>query len=146
MAELMFTVQPDENQINTMNSIWQNVTRGLKAGPVVVTLSREKRTPAQNRRLWAVLRDCSSQVEWHGRKLSDEDWKHIFSAAAEQQEAVPGINGGFVVLGVSTRQKPKEWFSDLFEIINAFGAEHGVRWSDPALEAFDYYINSRGAD
>jgi len=142
MAELTYTINQESNLIGMMNTIWQSITKGLKSGAVVVTLSREKRTPAQNRRMWAVLKDVSEQVEWHGRRLSDEDWKHIFSSAVEQQEAVPGISGGFVVLGVSTRGKPKAWFSDLFEIINALGAEHEIRWSDPALEAFEHYAKN----
>lgn len=75
--------------------------------------------------------DVSQQVEWYGRKLTDEDWKHIFSAAVQKQDAVPGIDGGFVVLGVSTRKQSQKWFSDLFEVMHAFGAEHGVRWTEP---------------
>ena len=39
--------------------------------------------------------------------------KHIFSAAVQQQDAVPGINGGFVVLGVSTRKQSKKWFNEM---------------------------------
>jgi len=45
-----------------------------------------------------------------GRKLDEESWKHVFSAAVQQQDAVPGINGGFVVLGISTRKQSKKWF------------------------------------
>ena len=145
MAEINYTVTT-ENLGSVMSTVLQMVDKGLKGGPVVITLSREKRTPAQNRRLWAVLRDCSSQVDWHGQKLTDEDWKNVFSAAIDKQQAVPGVNGGFVALGVSTRNKDKEWFSNLFELINAFGAENGVKWSDPSLEALDHYINSMGGE
>ncbi|WP_409259912.1 recombination protein NinB [Pseudomonas sp. KCJK8806] len=95
------------------------------------TMREEVRSDAQNRRMWAMLRDISRQVEWYGQKLSDEDWKHIFSAAVQKQDAVPGIDGGFVVLGVSTRKQSQKWFSDLFEVMHAFGAEHGVRWTEP---------------
>lgn len=138
MSELTYKVK-QENFGAVMGQVFDKVGQGLAGGDVVVTLGREKRSPAQNRRLWAVLRDISQQVEWHGRKLSDEDWKHVFSSTIEKQDAVPGINGGFVVLGVSTRNKSKAWFSDLFELINAFGVEHNVRWSNESEEAFDYY-------
>lgn len=100
----------------------------LNAG-YVWTIREQARSDAQNRRLWAMLRDISRQVEWYGRKLDEESWKHVFSAAVQQQDAVPGINGGFVVLGVSTRKQSKKWFNDLFEVMEAFAAEHGVRFT-----------------
>lgn len=100
----------------------------LDAG-YVWTMREEARSDAANRRMWAMLRDISRQVEWYGRKLDEESWKHVFSAAVQQQDAVPGINGGFVVLGISTRKQSKKWFSDLFEVMEAFAAEHGVRFT-----------------
>lgn len=100
----------------------------LSAG-YVWTMREEARSDSQNRRLWAMLRDISRQVEWYGRKLDEESWKHVFSAAVQQQDAVPGINGGFVVLGVSTRKQSKKWFSDLFEVMEAFAAEQGVKFT-----------------
>ncbi|HBN7750273.1 TPA: recombination protein NinB, partial [Pseudomonas aeruginosa] len=84
---------------------------------------------AQNRRMWAMLRDISQQVEWYGRKLDDESWKHVFSAAVQQQDAVPGINGGFVVLGVSTRKQSKKWFNEMFLVMESFAAERGVKFT-----------------
>ncbi|MBP5060222.1 recombination protein NinB [Pseudomonas chlororaphis] len=93
------------------------------------TMKEEVRSDAKNRRMWAMLRDISKQVEWYGQKLSDEDWKHVFSASVEKQRAVPGLDGGFVVLGVSTRSKPKKWFNDMFMVMEAFGAEHQVRFA-----------------
>lgn len=97
--------------------------------PLSVTISEEKRSDASNRRMWAMLRDISRQVEWYGQKLKDEDWKHIFSASVEKQRAVPGLDGGFVVLGLSTRKQSQAWFSDMFEVMQAFAAERGVKWS-----------------
>ena len=93
------------------------------------SLKEEARTDAQNRRMWAMLRDISRQVEWYGEKLSEEDWKHVFSAAVQKHRAVPGLEGGFVVLGISTRKQSKQWFSDMFEVMEAFAAEKGVRFT-----------------
>lgn len=138
MSEPVYTVK-NENFGHVMGAVFDKVNEGLKGGDVVVTLGREKRTPAQNRHMWAILRDVSTQVEWYGNKLCEEDWKHIFTAAKEKQRAVPGLEGGMVVLGVPTKDKDKAWHSDLAEIIYAFGAENGVKWNNPALQAFDYY-------
>ena len=95
----------------------------------VWSLRDEARPDAMNRKMWAMLRDISNQVEWYGQKLSSEDWKHVFSASVEKQRAVPGLDGGFVVLGISTRCKPKAWFSDMFEVMEAFAAERGVKFT-----------------
>lgn len=100
----------------------------LEAG-MVWSLREEARTDPQNRRMWAMLRDISRHVDWYGQKLSDEDWKHIFSASVQKQRAVPGLDGGFVVLGVSTRKQSKKWFSDMFEVMEAFAAEHQVKFT-----------------
>lgn len=106
-------------------------SRAIARGPIEIILRRPKRSLEQNNKLWALLTDVSKQVEWYGQKMAPEDWKHVFTASLTKQRAVPGIDGGFVVLGVSTRDKPKEWFSDLFQVIYAFGSEKGVIWSDP---------------
>lgn len=95
----------------------------------VWSLRDEARPDAFNRKMWAMLRDISGQVEWYGQKLSSDDWKHIFSAAVEKQRAVPGLDGGFVVLGISTRKQSKKWFSDMFEVMQAFAAERGVKFT-----------------
>ena len=100
----------------------------LSAG-MVWSLAEEARTDPQNRRMWAMLRDISQQVVWYGEKLDSEDWKHIFSASVEKQRAVPGLDGGFVVMGVSTRKQSKKWFSDMFDVMEAFAAEKGVKFT-----------------
>ena len=41
------------------------------------SLHDEARSDAQNRRMWAMLRDISQQVEWYGRKLDDELEAHL---------------------------------------------------------------------
>jgi hypothetical protein len=113
----------------------QKVIESLRSGkPVFVRLGRERRNLEQNARLWAMLADVSKQVNWFNQALSAEDWKHIFSAAVLNQRTVPGIDGGIVVLGQSTSSMTKKQFSDLIECIFAFGADNGVRWTDPTMQ------------
>lgn len=96
----------------------------------VVEVKERTRSLDQNSLLWALLTDVSKQVEWYGRKLSPENWKHVFSAALSKQDVVPNIDGdGFVVLGQSTSKMGKREFSDLVELIQSFGANHNVVWS-----------------
>lgn len=91
----------------------------------------EQRTSTQNRKLWAMLTDVSRQVNWYGRNLSQWAWKDIFTAALKKQDVVPGIDGGFVVLGEHTSRMTKAQMSELLELITAFGANHKVVWTDP---------------
>jgi hypothetical protein len=80
--------------------------------------------------MWALLSDISHQVEWHGEKMSKKDWKWVFTAAIRRQRMVPGVDGGMVFLGEPTSGMSKQEMSDLIELVYAFGAEHGVEWSD----------------
>ena len=106
------------------------IEMGLPAGPVALFIGRPKRTLEQNRKLWPMLHDVANQVEWYGQKLTAENFKDMFTAALKKQKAVPGIDGGFVVIGGHTSKMNKQEFSELLELIAAFGAEHGVEWSN----------------
>lgn len=113
-----------------VQTIWRQAKAHLSAGRrMVLTLAPEKRSDPQNRRMWAMLGEIAAQVEWYGQKLTPEDWKHILSASLKKQRAVPGIDGGFVVLGLSTSKMTKAEMCDLQTLMEAFGAEHGVRFS-----------------
>lgn len=87
-----------------------------------------KRTLPQNSRLWAMLTDVAQQVQWHGIKLSPDDWKLLFLDALKRElRMVPNIDGnGFVNLGRSSSDLSKQEMSDLMELIAAFGARHSV--------------------
>lgn len=107
--------------------------------PYFVTIQEATRSLEQNARLWATLSDVSEQVNWHGRKLTTEQWKHIFTAALTKQDVVPNLTGdGFVVLGQSTSKMTVGQLSNLIELINAFGAEHGVRFGDESRLAIEW--------
>lgn len=97
----------------------------------ILEIKEFTRTVEQNSKLWAMLSEVSAQVNWHGHKLSREDWKHIFSAAMSQQRVVPNIySTGFVVLGKSTSKMSVAEMMDMIELIQAFGAQHGVKFKE----------------
>lgn len=100
--------------------------------PVEITVSHlDQRNAEQNRLLWSMLTAISKQVDWYGQKLQPEDWKHVFTAAQGKQRVVPGLDGGFVVLGVSTSRMTKAEFAELIELAQAFAADKGVVWQEP---------------
>ena len=94
----------------------------------VCVIQQKTRTLEQNALLWALLTDLSKQINWHGQYLTPDEWKDVMSASLKQQKVVPGVDGGFVVIGARTSQMGKREMSDLCELIYAFGANHGVRW------------------
>lgn len=107
--------------------------------PFVVTISEQKRSLAQNAKLWAMLGEVAHQVCWHGRYLHAEDWKHIFTSSLKKMDVVPNIeNNGFVVIGLSSKNMTKKEFIDLIELINAFGADNNVKFSDASKQLIDW--------
>lgn len=109
---------------------------GLAQDGFVVTVAEPTRSSEQNARLWACLGDIAKQVEWYGKRLTPEDWKHVFTSSLRQLTVVPNLDGtGFVALGLSTSRMSKRELSDLMELISAFGAERGVNWSEPERQA-----------
>ena len=74
-----------------------------------------------------------------GRWVDAESWKCIFTAALKQQDVVPNLSGnGFVVIGQSTSKMRVSEFGELLELIQAFGAEKNVKWSDESRLALEW--------
>lgn len=111
---------------------WTHAKSWLMAGHrLVLEVRPEKRSDAQNRRLWAMLADISAQVDWYGHKLTADEWKDVFSASLKRTKVVPGLDGGFVVCGQSTSKMTKAEMCELQELMEAFGAEKGVKFRAP---------------
>jgi len=119
---------PQQGHQELMRAWAECVKPMLVAGHrLILDVKPEKRSDAQNRRLWAMLGEVSKQVDWYGQKMSAEDWKTMFTAALKRERVVPGINGGFVVLGQSTSKMTKAEMCELQELIEAFAAEREVK-------------------
>jgi hypothetical protein len=132
MRQTAVLINPQQSHA-VLSSLWASCIKpALNAGQrLVVEVKPETRTTEQNSKLWACLTDVSRQVDWHGQKLEASEWKDVFTAALKRQKVVPGLEGGFVVLGSSTSRMTKAEMSELFELMFAFGAEHEVCWSEP---------------
>jgi hypothetical protein len=98
----------------------------------VVTVKPPTRSLEQNDKMWAVLTDLARQLQWHGQYLTKEEWKDVCTAALKRQKVVPGIDGGFVVIGAHTSRMSKSDVSDVIEFAQAFGAQHGVMFHNEA--------------
>lgn len=96
------------------------------------------RDPERNDEMWGRLRDIAAQVEWpvlfdgtiKVTKLSPEDWKHILTAGLQkQQRMAQGIEGGYVLLGLPTRNFSNKRMAELLALIKLFGDSKGVKWA-----------------
>jgi len=97
----------------------------------VVTLAEPTRSLEANALMWALLTDISNQTDWHGIKLSPDEFKDLLSAGLVKSKVVPNIEGsGFVILGQRTSKMSKREMGELIELITAFGIERGVVFSD----------------
>lgn len=97
-----------------------------------------KRSLPQNDLMWALLTDVATQLGWHGRRLTADDWKLMFLDAWHREKKaelniVPNLdNTGFVNLSTSTSDLAKDEMSELIEIIYRDGAKHGVTFNEPS--------------
>ncbi len=97
-----------------------------------VNIGEPNRTSEQNSAQWPYLAAWSQGVEWmlNGKltKLTEDDWKDILTAAwrGESQNIVPGLNGGFVMLGQRTSQFGKAEFSEWLEFLIAATTTRGL--------------------
>ena len=103
-----------------------------------VEIRKATRSTEQNRMLWSILTDLSTQCEWavDGQmvKLPPEDVKHILTAGLKRhQRMARGIDGGLVILGQSTSRMTVAEMGELITLGHAVGDERGVKWSRTSL-------------
>lgn len=97
----------------------------------VLNIHEANRTNEQNAKLWAMLSDIS-RAKPLGRDLTTEAWKCLFMDLIGHKPVwEPGLDGGVVNIGYRSSRLTKAEMSDMIEQMYAFGAEHGVVWSEP---------------
>lgn len=103
-------------------------------------------TDEQRRMLNAICGDLSSQLVWHGNRMSKDDWRHLISGTVLGWRMMPGIDRGqgapgFVMLGGSSLSLSKSLAREAITVALQIGDhpdEQGlkaapVRWSDAVL-------------
>lgn len=88
----------------------------------------------ERRKLHAMIRDISRQVQFDGEWWTPDEWKLFLFAAAFGQRCVknPFDNRSPVVVNVKrTRSSTVSNAAELITQLYAFGNERGVKWTDP---------------
>lgn len=105
------------------------------AKPKTVTINDEDRSAEQNKKLHAMLADIARQVEHAGMKWDVTIWKRLCTAAWLREtgasiQMIPAIDGnGIDVLYERTSKLSVKKCAELILWIEAFGAEHDVKWT-----------------
>ncbi len=101
----------------------------------VVKISAATRSLEQNAKMHAMLSDIS-RAKPGGRCHTAEVWKALMMhACGHASQFEMGLNGQPFPIGFRSSRLTVGQMSDLIEFMYAFGAEHGVRWSEPVAEA-----------
>ena len=107
--------------------------RLIDAAPqgAVLNIRPATRSGEQNSKMWAMLSDIA-RAKPQGRELTTDKWKALFmDAIGIPADWEPGLDGGVVNVGYRSSRLSKEKMSEMIEQIYAYGAEHGVEWSEP---------------
>jgi hypothetical protein len=103
--------------------------------PKMVVIKDADRSGDQNAKLHAMLTDIAKQVRHADKEWSVLIWKRLLTAAwlreaGDQPQLIPALDGhGFDVIYERTSKMSVKQCADLITWIEAFGSEHGVRWT-----------------
>lgn len=108
----------------------------IQHGGVVITVRpADEIRWGQKKRMNGLCGDLAKQVIWHGMRLSKDDWRHMMVAGhRKDQRQVPGVEGGFVMLGGSSRDLTRNEADEVIELILAFGSARNVKWTEKPLK------------
>ncbi|MTD34012.1 recombination protein NinB [Paludibacterium denitrificans] len=130
---------PNPNSLRpVMLRVWEAVNaevKGEQEAVQVVIKKMSKRSAEANALMWVRLHELAAQTDWHGIKLSPDEFKDLLSAGLVKSKVVPNIDGtGFVIVGQRTSKFTVAQMNDMITLIEAFGSERGVRFSaDPRI-------------
>lgn len=101
-----------------------------------VEIKDPKRTIPQNDKMWAMLTEFAEQAAWGGEQLTTFEWKDMFTGAVKVAgggvRAVPGLEGGIMLLGLHTSDMSVAEMADLITYMTMKAPELGVVLNDPA--------------
>ena len=155
MADIDFTITQD-NVKSEMIKVWEMCNKGLKGGPVLVTLGREKKSRAQEKCYHAQINDFA-KIEINGSIHKPKIWKAMLVTefAKERMEMgkplAKGVQHVLSLCGqfmITVRPETKEFTipdaNEFIEFLNAKAVEYEVVFSNTALTAYQTYREANG--
>jgi hypothetical protein len=100
-----------------------------------VEFKEQKRSLPQNDKFHAMLTDIATQVVWlDGKRYPPNDWKRYFMREVNNERYMPHEDGGYVPIGRSSTDLGKTEMAFMFDLLEAFGARHGVVFQEAVSE------------
>lgn len=97
----------------------------------IISIREPTRNTVQNAKLHAMIDDVA-KADPLGHNYDAADYKAVFvNAYKSEHRALYGLDGRPFPAPVRTSAFSVKQCADLIELIYAFGAEHGVLWSEP---------------
>lgn len=107
--------------------------RIIDCAPVgsIMKVEKPRRSSDQNARMWAMLTEISA-AKPEGRTLTPDVWKALFLHALDHaQRFEMALDGnGMVPVGFRSSKLTKDQMSALIEVIEEYGARHGVQFQE----------------
>lgn len=98
----------------------------------VCRLGQKTRSDEQNKKLWALIAGIQRQVPEMAAYSAEDIKLRFLNALGVEMRFLPALEGaGSFPVGLRSSTLTVEQFSGLIELLFAFGAKHGVEWSDP---------------
>lgn len=118
------------------NQVQQNAINAIKTigfdSNMMIEIKKRTRSIAQNDKMWAMLTDLEQQApEYFGIKMTKEKYKDLFTGSLSGCDFVPAVGGhGMIGIGGSSSKLSTAEMADLITLIEMFGAERNVKFSD----------------
>jgi hypothetical protein len=120
-----------------MVNLWPKVLTALSAGKqLTLEIKTANRSCQQNAKYHAMIDEIAQQAQHLGSKWDSDSWKRLLvdqflkDSGQKTGKVIPNLAGdGIVQLGMQTRDFTKEQASEFVEWLFAWGAEHGITYT-----------------
>jgi len=134
---MRFDLTNETQAKSLMVNLWPKVLTALNAGKqLTLEIKSANRSYQQNAKYHAMIDEIAQQAQHLGSKWDAESWKRLLvdqflkDSGQKSGVVIPNLSGdGIVQLGVQTRDFTKEQASEFVEWLFAWGAEHGITYT-----------------
>ena len=126
-----------DNATALMGSVWPKVKEALATGKhLILEIKDAGKSREQEEKYHAMLGEIAKQAQHLGSKWDSESWKRLLvdqfckDSGIKTGVVIPNLSGdGIIQLGFQTRKFTKEQATEFVEFLHAWGAEHGITYS-----------------
>ena len=134
---MRFDLTNETQTKSLMVNLWPKILTALSAGKqLTLEIKTANRSCQQNAKYHAMIDEIAQQAQHLGSKWDAESWKRLLvdqflkDSGQKTGVVIPNLAGdGIVQLGMQTRDFTKEQASEFVEWLFAWGAEHGITYT-----------------